>query len=590
MRELNKTGWLPYHKRKTVACFLAHDLKVDWRLGGFHFEEVLLDYDVAMNYGNWTFCARVDKTYKDKYAAAGFRDPEHNAILGSIRANSANDPEGSYIRGWVPELKDVPKEKLHFPWLMSSQEMQQAQCSIGKEYPTPLIEILKGSGDDETATGVKAITKKIWQIPGMRQLDTLFRFPAVGLCFLTIVYFSGLINSTNNLAKQLCIVCSHNVAIGYYFDRDPEGIYVGFPHFGPLSADIPVLRVLARFWSYEMVAIRAATALRPWFIPGLWASFMSLIIPQMAVFAPWQLGSFLSTDYFRNPISFASVNGFPALIWLIYMLYRQLTSLPVRSLNDLALVWVDAGPVNIDCFGIALFLFPFLATWAYKIASDRSWKFAPPASLPGNGQTYFILHALFMPCYIYLYCVGWSLADVHKIVWACASLIPIWWVNCMGGVDLWIEEPLGMPAREIAFTPTWIVSHGVFFLQWALDPSDYINRLCFIFYFMPQMVYLNFYFRMACKQDYGTQLPIYYSYLMFFQVTVVEILQWGFDLHRVGLMEIARLVVKDCPLHFTPSQFTVVIVILTVGFLSPSRTVKWALYSSCGPLNWLGII
>merc|ERR1740117_1475545 len=227
-----------------------------------------------------------------------------------------------------------------------------------------------------------------------------------------------------------------------------------------------------------------------------------------------------------------------------------------------------------DYLGIALFLLPFLATWAYKSASDRSWKYTPPGSLPGNGQTYFILHALFVPCYIYLYGVGWSLADVHKIVWACASLIPIWWVNCMGGVDLWIEEPLGMPARDIAFTPTWIVSHGVFFLQWALDPSDYINRLCFIFYFMPQMVYLNFYFRMACKQDYGTQLPIYYSYLMLFQVTVVEIVKWCSDLHSVGLMEIARLVVKDCPLHFTPSQFTVVIIILTVGFLSPSRTVK----------------
>ena len=52
MRELNQTGWLAYKGRKTVATFLAHDLWIDWRIGGFHFEEVLLDYDVAMNYGN----------------------------------------------------------------------------------------------------------------------------------------------------------------------------------------------------------------------------------------------------------------------------------------------------------------------------------------------------------------------------------------------------------------------------------------------------------------------------------------------------------------------------------------------------------
>merc|ERR1719265_295856 len=159
------------------------------------------------------------------------------------------------------------------------------------------------------------------------------KFPGVGGTFLLIVYFSGNILNPNCIAKQLCIVCSHNIAIGYLFDRAAEGIYIGFPHFGPQSVDVPILRILARFWSYEMVAVRFATALRPLSIPDLWASFMSLIIPQMAVFAPWQLGSFLTSDYFQNPISFASVNGFPALIWLIWFLFRQLSNLPATSLG-----------------------------------------------------------------------------------------------------------------------------------------------------------------------------------------------------------------------------------------------------------------
>merc|ERR1740139_667457 len=352
MRELNQTGWLPYHKRKTVACFLCHDLAVDWRLGGVHFEKVLLDYDVAMNYGNWTFCARVDKSYGDKYAAQAYRDPQHCAVQKSISANAANDPQGLYIRQWVPELRLVPQPYLHCPSLMSPTEQKNSSCLSGRDYPEPLVRFPEL--ETREPGYFDAAFDALMSFPPARMLYKMGKFPGVGGCFLLIVYCSGNINSSNCIAKQLCIVCSHNIAIGYLFDRSPEGIYVGFPHFGPFSVDVPVLRILARFWSYEMVAIRFATALRPLFIPDLWASFMSLIIPQMAVFAPWQLGSFLSSDYFHNPISFASVNGFPALIWLIWFLKMTVTALPITSFTDLTILWVDKKVTeNIDYFGIA---------------------------------------------------------------------------------------------------------------------------------------------------------------------------------------------------------------------------------------------
>jgi deoxyribodipyrimidine photo-lyase len=143
IRELNQTGWSAYHRRKTMACFLCHDLMVDWRLGGFHFEEVLLDYDVAMNYGNWSFCARVDKSYQTAFAASGFRDPDHQSVLKNIQTEASNDLQGAFIRQWVPELKDVPQEHLHMPWLMSPEQMKQANCTIGKEYPQPCINLPK---------------------------------------------------------------------------------------------------------------------------------------------------------------------------------------------------------------------------------------------------------------------------------------------------------------------------------------------------------------------------------------------------------------------------------------------------------------
>merc|ERR1719162_2237117 len=193
-------------------------------------------------------------------------------------------------------------------------------------------------------------------------------------------------------------------------------------------------------------------------------------------------------------------------------------AMPRTSLPDLTVMWADKDmggkrngwPVT-DVIAIAVGVAPFACLTVYKVLSCWT-RWTPPSKFPANGKTFFGLAACFTPCYLYLVYAGWDLEDVHKVVYAFASFMPIWWVNCLGGIDLWIEEPLGLPAREIAFTPTWIVSHGVFFLQWALDPQDYINRLVFIFYMCPQMVYLNYYFRKACCQDWGTQIPILFSY------------------------------------------------------------------------------
>jgi len=267
-------------------------------------------------------------------------------------------------------------------------------------------------------------------------------------------------------------------------------------------------------------------------------------------------------------------------------------AMPVAKFTDLNAMWVDIDGARVfDFLAVALGLLPFVSTALYKVMScfpTLGW--ASPAKRPGNGRTFFPLHFCFAPCYLYLIYAGWVLEDVHKVMYALASFMPIWWVNCLGGKDLWIEEPLGLPAREIAFTPTWIVSHGVFFLQWALDPSDYINRLVFIFYMCPQLVYLNYYFRNACCKDWGTQLPILFSYVMHAHMTVLELYKFWTDIQNVGIIEITNAVVKDCPLHFTTPQFIVFITILVLLYLSPNAQCRWSLYSLCGPLNWLGLL
>merc|ERR1719313_3256303 len=92
-----------------------------------------------MNYGNWTFCARVDKGYNNRYCADGWRDGEHACAWKSIQANAANDPNSEYIRAWCKELEKVPKEYIQCPWMMPEHEQRQAGCVIGADYPQPLV-------------------------------------------------------------------------------------------------------------------------------------------------------------------------------------------------------------------------------------------------------------------------------------------------------------------------------------------------------------------------------------------------------------------------------------------------------------------
>ena len=129
IRQLNQTGWMHNRVRMVVASFLIKDLRVDWQSGERYFMQHLIDADVAANNGNWQWCA---STGTD--AMRGYR------IFNPMLQSKKFDPDGAYIRRYVPELADVPAKRIHEPHLMTPEEQARARCRIGTDYPSPVVD------------------------------------------------------------------------------------------------------------------------------------------------------------------------------------------------------------------------------------------------------------------------------------------------------------------------------------------------------------------------------------------------------------------------------------------------------------------
>ena len=131
MRELAATGFISNRGRQNVASFLINDLKVNWQMGAEYFEYLLIDYDPCSNWGNWNNIAGV---------GSDARDNRSFNILSQARKF---DPNGDYVRHWLPELSEIPKEKIHQPDQLSEEEQSECHIKIGADYPKAMISTSK---------------------------------------------------------------------------------------------------------------------------------------------------------------------------------------------------------------------------------------------------------------------------------------------------------------------------------------------------------------------------------------------------------------------------------------------------------------
>lgn len=129
MLQLVQTGWMHNRARMIVASFLVKDLLIDWRWGERFFMQHLVDGDPASNNGGWQWTAGVGTD-----AAPYFR------IFNPVLQGEKFDPNGDFVRRWLPALAHVPAPFIHKPWMMTPLEQRQAGCVLGQDYPAPIVD------------------------------------------------------------------------------------------------------------------------------------------------------------------------------------------------------------------------------------------------------------------------------------------------------------------------------------------------------------------------------------------------------------------------------------------------------------------
>jgi deoxyribodipyrimidine photo-lyase len=129
MRQINQTGYMHNRLRMVAASFLVKDLHVDWRWGERYFAAHLNDYDLAANNGGWQWAA-----------STGCDAQPYFRIFNPVTQSEKFDPEGRFIRLYLPELARVPARHVHAPWTMSPAEQDACGVRIGRDYPAPVVD------------------------------------------------------------------------------------------------------------------------------------------------------------------------------------------------------------------------------------------------------------------------------------------------------------------------------------------------------------------------------------------------------------------------------------------------------------------
>lgn len=128
MRSLQHTGYLNFRMRAMLVSFLCHHLELDWRQGVEHLARQFLDFEPGIHYAQFQM-------------QAGVTGINTLRIYNPVKQGEEKDPDGTFIKQWVPELAELPGPIVHQPWQLTPMENLMYQLELGTDYPQPIVDI-----------------------------------------------------------------------------------------------------------------------------------------------------------------------------------------------------------------------------------------------------------------------------------------------------------------------------------------------------------------------------------------------------------------------------------------------------------------
>ena len=127
MRCLHVTGYINFRMRSMLVSFLTHHLWLDWKEGAHHLARLFLDYEPGIHYSQFQMQSGTSGTHTVR-------------VYNPVKQGLDHDPDGRFVKMWVPELKDVPPTFIHQPWKLTAMEQEFFGVRLGKDYPNRLVD------------------------------------------------------------------------------------------------------------------------------------------------------------------------------------------------------------------------------------------------------------------------------------------------------------------------------------------------------------------------------------------------------------------------------------------------------------------